>query len=70
MALLRPYHDAVRSEIESFGGVVEKFIGDAVVGMFGVVNTAARLQTAAPVGGVLPGEASYRATVGRSGNRK
>ena len=119
-ARLRPYHDAVRSEIESFGGIVEKFIGDAVVGMFGapvahgddaeravraaltvrdtieamdeadrrlelkvriavntgealvivnarpalgeamvtgdVVNTAARLQTAAPVGSVLVGE--------------
>ena len=34
-ALLRPYHAAVRDEIESFGGTVEKFIGDAVVGMFG-----------------------------------
>lgn len=125
-ARLRPYHDAVRNEIESFGGVVEKFIGDAVVGMFGapvaygddaeravraaltvrdtiaamdeadsrlelkvriavntgealvivnarpalgeamvtgdVVNTAARLQTAAPVGAVLVGEETYRAT--------
>jgi class 3 adenylate cyclase len=125
-ALLRPYHDAVREEIESFGGVVEKFIGDAVVGMFGaptafgddaeravraalavrarvrlldeadpqldlkirvavntgealvvmnaraalgeamvtgdVVNTAARLQSAAPIGGILVGEGTYRAT--------
>ena len=124
--LLRPYHDVVRREIESFGGVVEKFIGDAVVGVFGapvafgddaeravraglavrdaiaemdesdprldlkirvavntgealvvvdarpalgeamvtgdVVNTAARLQTAAPVGAVLVGEETYRAT--------
>jgi len=124
--LLRPYHDVVRREIESFGGVVEKFIGDAVVGVFGapvaygddaeravraaltvrdaiaamdaadprldlkvrvavntgealvvvdarpalgeamiagdVVNTAARLQTAAPVGAVLAGEETYRAT--------
>src|SRR6266542_4499243 len=34
-AILAPYHDAVRSEIESFGGVVEKFIGDAVMGVFG-----------------------------------
>src|ERR671922_994789 len=33
--LLRPYYDAVRRETESFGGVVEKFIGDAVVGVFG-----------------------------------
>src|SRR5581483_3934490 len=34
-ALLTPYHDRVRREIESFGGVVEKFIGDAVMGIFG-----------------------------------
>src|SRR3954454_2019469 len=34
-AVLGPYHDAVRNEIESFGGVVEKFIGDAVMGVFG-----------------------------------
>src|SRR5215212_393802 len=34
-AVLAPYHDAVRSEIDSFGGVVEKFIGDAVMGVFG-----------------------------------
>src|SRR3954471_14088957 len=34
-AVLAPYHDAVRDEIESFGGVVEKFIGDAVMGVFG-----------------------------------
>src|ERR671911_1566838 len=123
-ALLRPYHDAVRDEMESFGGVVEKFIGDAVVGIFGaptaygddaeravraglavrdrvrdmdesdpeldlkirvavntgealvvmnaraalgeamvtgdVVNTAARLQSAAPIGGILVGEETYR----------
>src|SRR4029450_14042194 len=32
--LLRPYYDAVRRDLESFGGVVEKFIGDAVVGVF------------------------------------
>ena len=125
-ALLRPYHHAVRVEIESFGGVVEKFIGDAVVGVFGaptafgddaeravraaltvrdtaaamdaadpridlkvriavntgealvtlnarpalgeamiagdVVNTASRLQSAAPVGSVLVGEETQRAT--------
>jgi class 3 adenylate cyclase len=34
-AILMPYHDAVRREIESFGGIVEKFIGDAVMGVFG-----------------------------------
>jgi len=125
-AILAPYHDAVRSEIESFGGVVEKFIGDAVMGVFGaptafgddaeravlaalavrdrladadgilsgldlhlriavntgdalvsldarpgfgeamvagdVVNTAARLQQAAPVNGILAGRETYVAT--------
>src|SRR5690242_1709268 len=115
-AILAPYHDRVRAEIESFGGVVEKFIGDAVVGVFGaptafgddperavraalsvraalgtqvriavntgealvtigarpemgeamvagdVINTAARLQSAAPAGGVLVGGETYRCT--------
>jgi class 3 adenylate cyclase len=121
-AVLAPYHDRVRREIESFGGVVEKFIGDAVMGLFGaplahgddaeravraalavrdiagelsggdlqiriavntgeavvslgarpalgesmvagdVVNTAARLQTAAPVNGVVVGEETHRTT--------
>ena len=121
-ALLAPYHDRVRREIESFGGTVEKFIGDAVMGVFGapvahgddaeravraalavrdiaseigegglqlrvavntgeavvslgaraglgealvagdVVNTAARLQTAAPVDGVIVGSETYLAT--------
>ena len=121
-AVLAPYHDRVRREIESFGGVVEKFIGDAVMGVFGaplahgddaeravraalvvrdivgelaggdlqiriavntgeavvslgarpalgesmvagdVVNTAARLQAAAPVNGVVVGEETYTTT--------
>jgi len=121
-AVLTPYHDRVRREIESFGGVVEKFIGDAVMGIFGaplahgddaeravraalevrnrvdgaadgelqiriavntgeaivslgarpalgesmvagdVVNTAARLQAAAPVNGIVVGEKTYLET--------
>jgi class 3 adenylate cyclase len=118
-AILRPYHDRVRTELERFGGTVEKFIGDAVMAVFGapvvheddperavraalairnwavehgaeiriavntgevlvsvdarpeagealvagdVVNTASRLQSAAPVNGILVGESTYRAT--------
>jgi len=116
---LTPYHQRVRAEIERFGGSVEKFVGDAVMGVFGaptaygddperavraalavrdwagedglqlriavntgeaivslearpghgeamiagdVVNTAARLQAAAPVGAVLVGEETYAST--------
>ena len=118
--LLQPYHARVRSELERFGGTVEKFIGDAVMAVFGapiaheddperavraalsirdalaeegelevrigittgealvalgarpeagegmasgdVVNTAARLQSAAPVNSILVDETTYRAT--------
>ena len=34
-ATLRPYHERVKREIERFGGTVEKFIGDAVMAVFG-----------------------------------
>src|SRR5437763_6519034 len=34
-ARLVPYHDRVRRELERHGGTVEKFIGDAVVAIFG-----------------------------------
>jgi class 3 adenylate cyclase len=120
-ALLVPYHARLRSDLERFGGTVEKFIGDAVMAVFGapvaheddperavraaiairdwvgeqgedlqvriavntgevlvnlaarpesgegmasgdVVNTAARLQAAAPVNGILASEITYRAT--------
>jgi class 3 adenylate cyclase/tetratricopeptide (TPR) repeat protein len=120
-ALLAPYHARVRSELERHGGTVEKFIGDAVMALFGapvaheddperavraalairdfavaeglelrvgittgevlirldarptegegmasgdVVNTAARLQNAAPVNGVLVDESTFRPTRG------
>ena len=119
-AVLRPYHERLRAELEQWGGTVEKFIGDAVVAVFGapvareddperalraalairdwaieedgvevriavntgealvsldarpdsgegmiagdVVNTASRLQSAAPVNGILVGEQTQRAT--------
>jgi class 3 adenylate cyclase/tetratricopeptide (TPR) repeat protein len=118
-ALLTPYHERARTELERHGGTVEKFIGDAVMALFGapsaheddaeravraalairdfaledglelrigittgealvrldarpetgegmasgdVVNTAARLQGAAPVNGVIVDESTYRAT--------
>jgi len=118
-AILGPYHARVRQELERHGGTVEKFIGDAVMALFGapiaheddaeravraalairdfatdegielrigittgevlvsldsspaegegmasgdVVNTAARLQSAAPINGVLVDETTYRAT--------
>jgi len=113
--VLHAYHREAKQCIEQYGGVVEKFIGDAVMAVFGaptahgddaeravraglrvlelidlparaavntgdaivsvdqarsgealatgdVVNTAARLQNAAPSGRVIVGEETYRAT--------
>src|ERR1700693_2674455 len=34
-ALLSPYYGRLRLELERFGGTVEKFIGDAVMALFG-----------------------------------
>src|SRR2546423_6574552 len=34
-ALLDPYQARLKSELERFGGTVEKFIGDAVMAIFG-----------------------------------
>jgi len=34
-AALAPYHQRLKREIEAFGGTVEKFIGDAVMAVFG-----------------------------------
>jgi class 3 adenylate cyclase/tetratricopeptide (TPR) repeat protein len=125
-ARLAPYYGRLRRELEHYGGTVEKFIGDAVVALFGapvareddperavraafavcnaiealndedewldlqvrvgvntgealvvlgarasegegmasgdVMNTAARLQSAAPINGILVGELTHAAT--------
>src|SRR6476646_12294019 len=34
-AFLQPYHAQLKADFERFGGTVEKFIGDAVVAVFG-----------------------------------
>ncbi|HZJ50184.1 MAG TPA: hypothetical protein VFF07_04865 [Actinomycetota bacterium] len=34
-----PTHQRLKAEIEHYGGTVEKFIGDAVVGVFGAPVT-------------------------------
>lgn len=119
-ALLTTYYTRARSIFEEHGGTVDKFIGDAVLAVFGapvaheddperavraaravcewaserddvalragvntgtalvalepsetgigivagdMVNTASRIQSAAPVGSVLVGEETYRATL-------
>ena len=36
---LRPYHASLRHELERYGGTVEKFIGDAVMAVFGAPVT-------------------------------
>jgi class 3 adenylate cyclase/tetratricopeptide (TPR) repeat protein len=118
-ALLTRYYASLRAELEAHGGVVDKFIGDAVMAVFGapvaheddperavraalairdwargqdevslrigvntgealvalepaetglgmvagdMVNTASRIQSAAPTDGVLVGEWTHRAT--------
>ncbi|MGA7913207.1 MAG: adenylate/guanylate cyclase domain-containing protein [Candidatus Dormiibacterota bacterium] len=37
-ALLSPYYARLRTELERFGGTVEKFIGDAVMALFGLAG--------------------------------
>src|SRR5436190_15735979 len=32
---LAPYHELLRQELEAYGGMVEKFIGDAAMALFG-----------------------------------
>lgn len=75
-AALRPYHSMLRREIERFGGNVEKFIGDAVMAVFGAptahendaeraVRAALRIvQALATLNETIPGlDLSVRAAV-------
>jgi class 3 adenylate cyclase len=39
-AILDPYHARLRTELERHGGTVEKFIGDAVMAIFGALSRA------------------------------
>ena len=39
LELMRSYFDTARAALERHGGAVQKFVGDAVVGMFGVSET-------------------------------
>src|SRR5262249_15555673 len=39
LELMASYYDGARAALERHGGLVEKFIGDAVVGLFGVPET-------------------------------
>jgi len=54
-ARLAPYYERARAELERFGGTVEKFIGDAVVALFGApvaheVIPSARFAPPSPCG--------------------
>ena len=49
--LLSPYYARLRSELERYGGTVEKFIGDAVMALFGAPKSARGRPRAGGAGG-------------------
>jgi class 3 adenylate cyclase/tetratricopeptide (TPR) repeat protein len=67
--LLQPYHARVRSELERFGGTVEKFIGDAVVAIFGAPvahedDPERAVRAALAIREALAGDAELEARIG------
>ena len=57
-AALAPYHRLLKTEIERFGGTVEKFIGDAVLAVFGPrwhMRTTTNERSGLPCGSQRPG---------------
>ena len=65
-AILTPYHERLRHELERFGGTVEKFIGDAVVGVFGAPVVARGRRGACGSGGALDSGCDRGVERGRS----
>jgi class 3 adenylate cyclase/tetratricopeptide (TPR) repeat protein len=67
--LLQPYHARVRGELERFGGTVEKFIGDAVVAIFGAPvahedDPERAVRAALAIREALAGDAELEARIG------
>ena len=74
-ARIRPYHTRLRAEIERYGGTVEKFVGDAVMAVWGApaaqeddaeraVRAALDLVSGVPVLGQEVGAPHLRARAG------
>jgi class 3 adenylate cyclase len=68
-AVLRPYHSRLRAELERFGGTVEKFIGDAVMALFGAPaahedDPERAVRAALAIREALAGEADLHVRIG------
>ena len=68
-ALLGPYHARVRAQLERHGGTVEKFIGDAVMAVFGAPLAHEDDPERAVVAQTRAGRASSYGSVSRRARR-